>query len=93
MKKVRIGVGSGGCAIERMEPAIDLIERGNLDYLIFECLSERTIVEAQKQKLLNPKKGYNIMLRSRMKRMLKKAKERNIKIISNMGKGNWNRTR
>lgn len=88
MKKVRIGVGSGGCAIERMEPAIDLIERGNLDYLIFECLSERTIAEAQKQKLLNPKKGYNIMLRSRMKRMLKKAKERNIKIISNMGGAN-----
>ena len=59
MKKIRIGCGSGGCAFERLEPAIELVEKGKIDYLIFECLSERTIAEAQRQKQKNPEKGYN----------------------------------
>lgn len=88
MKKIRIGVGSGGCAVERMEPALDLIERGNIDYLIFECLSERTVAEAQQRRLSDPRKGYNEMLQIRMKKMLKRAKEKNIKIVSNMGGAN-----
>ena len=33
MKTVRIGSGAG-YAGDRIEPAIDLIERGNLDYII-----------------------------------------------------------
>ena len=49
MKTVRIGSGAG-YAGDRIEPAIDLIEKGNLDYIIFECLAERTISLAQKQK-------------------------------------------
>ena len=47
MKTVRIGSGAG-YAGDRIEPAIDLIEKGNLDYIIFECLAERTISLAQK---------------------------------------------
>lgn len=57
MKKIRIRCGSGGCAFERLEPAIELVEKGNIDYLIFECLSERTIAEAQRQKTQILKKG------------------------------------
>ena len=38
MKTIRIGSGAG-YAGDRIEPAIDLIERGNLDYIIFECLA------------------------------------------------------
>lgn len=49
MKTVRIGSGAG-YAGDRIEPAIDLIEKGNLDYIIFECLAERTISLAQKAK-------------------------------------------
>lgn len=33
MKTIRIGSGAG-YAGDRIEPAIDLIERGNLDYII-----------------------------------------------------------
>lgn len=88
MKKIRIGVGAGGCPYERLEPTLDLIERGNLDYLIFETLSERGIIDMHKIKRSNPEKGYNPMLKIRMEKMLKKAKEKNIKIISNMGGAN-----
>lgn len=88
MKKIRIGCGSGGCTYERLEPAIELLEKGNLDYLVFECLAERTLARLQREKLKNPSKGYNPMLEVRMRRLLKTAKEKGTKIISNMGGAN-----
>ena len=42
LKKIRIGSGAG-YAGDRIEPAIELMKKGNLDYIIFECLAERTI--------------------------------------------------
>ena len=42
MKKIRIGSGAG-FAGDRVDPALTLIEHGELDYIIFECLAERTI--------------------------------------------------
>ena len=56
MKKIRIGSGAG-YAGDRIEPAIDLIEQGQLDYIIFECLAERTISLAQKAKQSHPALG------------------------------------
>lgn len=88
MRTIRIGVGSGGCSIERLEPAIDLVRRGRLDYLVYECLSERTIVEAQQQKAVDPTKGYNSLLERRMRGILKEAYQHGVKIISNMGAAN-----
>ena len=58
MKKVRIGSGAG-YAGDRIEPAIDLMLNGNIDYIVFECLAERTIAIAQQEKLKDPDKGYN----------------------------------
>lgn len=43
----RIGAGAG-FAGDRMDPAIDLAEGGELNALVFECLAERTIALAQK---------------------------------------------
>ncbi len=87
-KKIRIGCGSGGCTWERLEPTIELLEKGNLDYLIFECLAERTIAAAQKAKLADPSKGYNPMLEERMRKVLSLAKAHSVKIVSNMGGAN-----
>ena len=61
MKTIRIGSGAG-YAGDRIEPAIDLIERGNLDYIIFECLAERTISLAQKEKWKILKKDIMLYL-------------------------------
>ena len=88
MKSIRIGTGAGGCTFERLEPCADLVERGNLDYLVFECLSERTLASAQKEKLQNKELGYNPMLEVRMRRFLKPCVEQGIKIVSNMGAAN-----
>ena len=50
MKKIRIGSGAG-YAGDRIEPAVELMEKGNLDYIIFECLAERTIAIGQQDKM------------------------------------------
>lgn len=87
MKKIRIGAGAGYGG-DRIEPAIDLIEKGNLEYIIFECLAERTIALAQLQKLQDPNKGYNEWLEYRMKKILPLCVRNKVKIITNMGAAN-----
>ena len=88
MKKIRISCASGGCTYERMEPAIEVLEKGDLDYIVFECLAERTIANAQMEKLKDPSKGYNPMLEERMRAVLPLAAAKGVKIISNMGGAN-----
>ena len=39
---IRVGTGAG-FSDDRIEPAVELAERGGVDYLVFECLAERTI--------------------------------------------------
>ncbi|MBG0763390.1 MAG: DUF1446 domain-containing protein [Tissierellales bacterium] len=87
MKKVRIGSGAGYGG-DRLEPALELLEKGNLDYIGFECLAERTIAIAQQQKLQNPEKGYNGLLEYRMDKVLPLAYENKVKVITNMGAAN-----
>lgn len=87
MKKIRIGSGAG-YAGDRIEPAIDLIERGNLDYIIFECLAERTISLAQKAKQENPEMGYNELFEYRFDKILDALKKHKVKVITNMGAAN-----
>ena len=53
MKKIRIGSGAG-YAGDRIEPAVELMEKGNLDYIIFECLAERTVAIGQQDKEKDP---------------------------------------
>lgn len=87
MKTIRIGSGAG-YAGDRVEPAVELMEKGNLDYIIFECLAERTIAIGQKDKMNDPTKGYNQLLEMRMEKILKLAKENHVKVITNMGSAN-----
>lgn len=67
MKKIRIGSGAG-YAGDRIEPAVELMEKGNLDYIIFECLAERTVAIGQQDKEKDPSKGYNQLLDYRMEK-------------------------
>lgn len=87
MKKIRIGSGAG-YAGDRVEPSLELLEKGKLDYIGFECLAERTIAIAQQQKLQNPEKGYNGLLEYRMEKVLPLAYKNKVKVITNMGAAN-----
>ena len=87
MKSIRIGAGAGYSG-DRIDPAVELAEKGSLSYLIFECLAERTIAIAQKARLLDPSAGYDPLLEERMEAVLPTCAARRIRIISNMGAAN-----
>lgn len=87
MKTIRIGSGAG-FAGDRIAPAVELAEKGGLDYLAFECLAERTIALAQQEKLHDPSKGYDGMLERRLKAVLPAARANGTRIITNMGAAN-----
>src|SRR4051812_31356508 len=86
-QKVRIGCGAGFSG-DRIEPAAILVEKGNLDYLVLECLAERTIGLAQKRKAADPAKGYDPLLERRMELLLPLLKQHNVKLLTNMGAAN-----
>lgn len=93
MKTIRIGSGAGYSG-DRIEPAIELAEHGELDYLVFECLAERTIALAQQSRLVDPSAGYDPLLSERMHRVLPfvgkgtDGTRRRLRIITNMGAAN-----
>ena len=87
MRKIRIGSGAG-FAGDRIDPAIDLIEQGNLDYIGFECLAERTIAIAARQRADNPNLGYNELLEERFRQILPALVGKRVRLITNMGAAN-----
>jgi len=87
VKPIRVASGAG-YAGDRIEPALDIIRRGQADYIIFECLAERTIALAQKEKLENARAGYNPLLAYRMEQVIPLLAKHPIKIITNMGAAN-----
>jgi hypothetical protein len=84
---VRLGAGAGYSG-DRIEPAVELAEHGALDYLVFECLAERTIALAQQARRSDPDKGYDPLLEARMRAVLPTAVRNRVRIISNMGAAN-----
>ncbi len=87
MKTVRIGCCAGFSG-DRIEPAVELATQGDLDYLVFECLAERTIALAQQAKARDPRAGYDPLLVRRMESVLPACIERGVRVITNMGAAN-----
>lgn len=91
MITLRIGSGAGYSG-DRIEPAVELAEQGDLDYLVFECLAERTIALAQQARISDPQGGYDPLLSERMRRVLPFVGEhegrRRLRVITNMGAAN-----
>jgi hypothetical protein len=87
MRTVRIGSGAGYSG-DRIEPAVELAEQGALDYLVFECLAERTIALAQQARMQNPNDGYDPLLTARMKAVLPACRAHHVRIVTNMGAAN-----
>lgn len=87
MKRIRIG-GGAGYSGDRIEPAIELAEKGDIDYLVFECLAERTIALAQRARLADPSAGYDPLLEERMRAVLPLCAAKGIRIVTNMGAAN-----
>jgi len=91
MRTIRIGSGAGYSG-DRIEPAVELAEKGDIDYLVFECLGERTVALAQQARMKNPESGFDPLLEERMRAVLPlcaaKGTKKGIKIVTNMGAAN-----
>lgn len=87
MRTVRMGAGAGYSG-DRIEPALELAQHGQLDYLVFECLAERTIALAQAAKLKDPNAGYDPLLEARIEAVLPACRANGVRIITNMGAAN-----
>ena len=84
---LRLGCGAGFSS-DRLEPAIDLAEKGALDYLVFETIGERTLAFGHRDRQLDPKRGYNPQLAARMRGVLGHCKRNGTRIVTNMGVAN-----
>src|SRR3984885_11826712 len=84
---VRVGSGAG-TSDDRLVPALELAERGDIDYLVFECLAERTVSRENLSRSKNPEQGYSPSLHARLRLVLPTCIEKGIRIVSNMGAAN-----
>jgi len=86
-RSVRIGCGAGFSS-DRLEPAVDLAQRGALDYLVFECLGERTMAFGHRDRMLDGSKGYNPHVAQRMRAVLTACRKNGTVVVTNMGAAN-----
>ncbi|MFD2936182.1 acyclic terpene utilization AtuA family protein [Spirosoma flavum] len=84
---IRIGCGAGFSG-DRLEPALVLVQQGELDYLVLECLAERTIALAQKRKRQDATLGYDPLLERRIDMLLPHLLANKVRLITNMGAAN-----
>jgi hypothetical protein len=84
---IRMGSGAGFSS-DRLQPAIDLARDGELDWLVFETIGERTLAFGHRDRQLDPTRGYNPQLGIRMRHVLRHCRNNNTRIITNMGVAN-----
>ena len=84
---IRIGVGAG-TADDRIYPAVQLAQHGELDYLVFECLAERTVARENLTRSKHPDLGYTPRMLERIEAVLPACLENDVRIVTNMGAAN-----
>jgi hypothetical protein len=81
---MRLGAGAG-FAGDRLDPAVELAIKGNLDVLVFEVLAERTIALAQHRQRSGSGPGFDDRLTERLEAVLPAALRQQTRIITNGG--------
>lgn len=84
---LRLGCGAGFSA-DRLGPAVDLARDGRLDFLVFECVGERTMAFGHRDRRADPKRGFNPQLVQRMRAVLPHTARAGTRIVTNMGVAN-----
>jgi hypothetical protein len=84
---LRLGTGAGFSA-DRLDPAVDLVAKGRLDAIVFECIGERTLAFGHRDRMTNPDGGYNPLLERRLRNVLPLCVANGTRLITNMGVAN-----
>ena len=82
--QVRVGCGSGFWG-DAFDPAMELLQRGQLDALSFDFLAELTMALLQRQRSKNPQAGYVEDAIDFMTTMAETARDRGTRLVSNGG--------
>ena len=84
---IKLGSGSA-CPGERLEPALELVKYADINYIIFDSLSESEMLKFEKHKLEKQSHGYDTFMEARLNKIWPLCYKRKIKIIGNMGAAN-----
>ncbi len=87
MKSVKLGTGLAFWG-DSIRPAIEMVERSDIQYLCCDHLAELTMSILSKQKSKNPELGYTTDIIPFLRGVLVKCRQRGIRIISNAGGAN-----
>jgi hypothetical protein len=83
-RPLRLGTGAGFSA-DRLDPAVDLVAKGRLDAIVFECIGERTLAFGRRDRMADPEAGYNPLLERRLRAVLPLCRAHGTRLITNMG--------
>jgi hypothetical protein len=84
---LRLGTGAGFSA-DRLDPAVELAAKGELDVIVFECIGERTLAFGHRDRMADPMAGYNPLLERRLRAVLPLCVRHGTRLITNMGVAN-----
>lgn len=87
MKSVKLGTGLAFWG-DGFRPAVEMVERADIQYLCCDHLAELTMSILNKQKAKNPDLGYTTDIIPFLRGVLPKCRERGIKIITDAGGSN-----
>ena len=81
-KEIRLGAGSGFWG-DALDPAVELLQKGDLDYLSMDYLAELTMALLQRARMKNPDKGFVPDLVDHMREVLPLARQNGTQIFCN----------
>ena len=84
---VRIACGSA-YAEDRIDLAVEMIERGRPKYICMDGLAERTLALAQLRRIENPDAGFDLRMEQFAAELVPVALQHEVSIVTNMGAAN-----
>lgn len=82
-RSIRLGAG-GGLLGDRLDPALELLAHGDLDYLAFDALGEITVADLLRRRAADDARGFGDVARQ-VRQVLPAAVQRGVRLLTNAG--------